>query len=92
MEIADLRAVEFHAQNAVVADLLKRCFHSREVDGAVAERAECAHFVCTLCGLQSVGVYVFEVHVRKARADLLDEFDGDMPASVVCAVSMQNET
>lgn len=42
MEVADLRTVEFHAQNAVVADLLKRRFHSREVDGAVAERAECA--------------------------------------------------
>ena len=63
-------------KNAVVADFLKRRFHSREVDGAVAERAECAHFVCILCGLQSVGVYVFEMHVRKARADFLDELDG----------------
>ena len=45
MEVADFRSVQLYAENAVVADLIKSCLELLEVDGAVAEGAECGHLV-----------------------------------------------
>lgn len=73
MEVADLRTIQLHAEDAVVADLLKRRFDGGKVDRAVAERAEGAHFVAAHGGLQGKGIYILQVHKGETVAVLADQ-------------------